>query len=204
MVPAHPISTLRMETEGPPLEVLLRRLVEVPEDFLQPPRIGQEGDIVVAALVHDLAEHFGIELSTARLAVFEANDVHDQARLIIASILCWLLHGEWLAPHRPTAMALIELLDSTARQLAEHAPALKYVRDPERREELARLALAAFGLRPAGESLAQAQDRLASVAAFERSRVLRASRAAEERARAVREALAKKAAEEAADKWTRE
>jgi hypothetical protein len=31
-----------------------------------------------------------------------------------------------------------------------------------------------------------------------------ASRAAEERARKIREALAKKAAEEAADKWTRE
>jgi hypothetical protein len=34
--------------------------------------------------------------------------------------------------------------------------------------------------------------------------LLVASRSAERRARAIREALAKKAAEEAADKWTRE
>ena len=38
----------------------------------------------------------------------------------------------------------------------------------------------------------------------ERLRVIKAAREAEERARAIREAMAKKAAEEAADKWTRE
>ena len=76
--------------------------------------------------------------------------------------------------------------------------------DPERREELARVTLAAFELRPAGESLAQAQDRLQAISGAERKRLIEAVQAAEKRAREVREALLAKAAAEAADKDTRE
>ena len=76
--------------------------------------------------------------------------------------------------------------------------------DPERREELALLALRALGLRPAGETLAQAQDRLVTVSSAERARTVAAARRAEERARAIREAMRKKAAEEAAAKVSRE
>jgi len=43
-----------------------------------------------------------------------------------------------------------------------------------------------------------------SVSSRERVRLAAASRAAEERARQIREALARKAAEESADKWSRE
>jgi hypothetical protein len=69
---------------------------------------------------------------------------------------------------------------------------------------LARTLIAALGLVPAGESEAQALDRLSAVSVVERRRLLRASQEAEERARAVREALIRKAAEESADKYTRE
>ena len=89
-------------------------------------------------------------------------------------------------------------------RIADRKVAGELIRDPERREELSRLALARLGYRPAGESDAQAQDRLVSLSSIERSRVLKASRAAEERARSIREALRKKAADESADKWTRE
>jgi hypothetical protein len=80
----------------------------------------------------------------------------------------------------------------------------KFVTDPDRREELARFSLARLGYRPAGETVPQAQDRMTSLSSAERARVLQASRAAEERARSIREALARKAAEESADKFTRE
>ena len=78
------------------------------------------------------------------------------------------------------------------------------VTDPDRREELARLALARLGFRPAGETVAQAQDRLTTLNSAERARVMKAAQVAEQRARQIREALARKAAEESADKWTRE
>jgi hypothetical protein len=64
--------------------------------------------------------------------------------------------------------------------------------------------LARLDCRPEGETIAQATDRLSGLSGTERRRLLEASRASEQRARAIREALAKKAAEESADKWTRE
>ena len=94
--------------------------------------------------------------------------------------------------------------DETVAELAAATPALKFVNDADRREELARVVLACLNYRPAGETVAQATDRLSSLSMTERRRLLEASRAAERRARAIREALAKKAAEESADKWTRE
>ncbi len=82
--------------------------------------------------------------------------------------------------------------------------AVRRCSDPDRREELSRLCLRALNLRPAGETAAQAQDRLTTLNTVERQHVIAAARAAEERARQIREAMAKQAAEEAADKWSRE
>jgi hypothetical protein len=98
----------------------------------------------------------------------------------------------------------LPLLLQGGNELALHVAADKFVANVERREELARFCLARLGFRPAGETRAQAEDRLSSLSAAERARVLQASRQAEARARAVREALARKAAEESADKYTRE
>ena len=76
--------------------------------------------------------------------------------------------------------------------------------DEERREELIRRATTALGLSLAGESPNEAADRLKQVDSVERRRVLVAAAARERRARQVREAMAKKAAEEAAAKVSRE
>ncbi len=84
-------------------------------------------------------------------------------------------------------------------ELAELVKAPQLIADSDRREELSRLCLKALDLRPAGETAAQAQDRLTTLNTAERQRVVAAARAAEERARQIREAMAKKAAEEAAE-----
>src|SRR6185369_6909824 len=125
-------------------------------------------------------------------------------RLSVTLLLCWLLSDEWFRPLHLRSGAVLELLGNGATELGTQVPSQKFVTDPDRREELARLALARLGYRPAGETEAQAQDRLTSLSSVERSRVLNASRVAEERARKIREALARKAAEESADKFTRE
>ncbi|HKZ68457.1 MAG TPA: hypothetical protein VJ020_00155, partial [Anaerolineales bacterium] len=101
-------------------------------------------------------------------------------------------------------VSALALLSTGLDELASITTANKFVSDPDRREELARLCLRGLGLRPAGETEAQAQDRLATLNTAERQRVIKAARAAEERARQIREEMAKKAAEEAADKWGRE
>jgi hypothetical protein len=66
---------------------------------------------------------------------------------------------------------------------------------------LARMCLAALGLRPMGETLEQAQDRMSTLDSTERQRLLRATAEAERRAREVREAMARKQALESASRF---
>jgi hypothetical protein len=194
-----------MQAEGPLLETLTRRLAETPEDFLAEPRIGVSGRVYVAAVAGDLLRNLGASFDAAALSGLEGKDAkHDRNRLSVALLLCWLLADDWFRQNKLASNALIELLNQGSIQLGAQVASRKFVTDPDRREELARFSLARLGLRPAGESVAQAQDRLTSLSSAERARVLQASRAAEERARAIREALARKAAQESADKFTRE
>jgi hypothetical protein len=194
-----------MDREGPALETLTRRLAEAPDDFLAEPRVGGAGRVHVAAVVGDLVRMLGGDALAADLRDFTGStDARDRNRLGVVMMLCWLLADEWFQQARPGVTEVLRVLREGAADLATGAPAPKFQSDPDRREEIARFALALLGYRPAGETPAQAQDRLTSLSSAERARVLKAARAAEERARAIREALARKAAEESADKWTRE
>lgn len=188
-----------MTDEGPLLEILLRRLAETPPDFLTDPSLESGGTIETRAVVGDMLRMHGASALDPRLGELGAS--RDANRLRLAQVLAWLFGEPWfLAAKWDVLSALL----STSAELAGLVPARKCVEQPERREELARLALSKLGLRPAGESEELARDRLTALSTAERARVLAASRAAEERARAIREALAKKAAEESADKWSRE
>jgi hypothetical protein len=188
--------------EGPTLETLLLRIANTPEEFLSTPKRGKKGTIVVDAVVADLCRLLGQTPDLAALERLSANATQNS--LSVTLILCWLLLDHEVLPSPGSPSTLIDLLDGGARELARHTKSRAFLEDPERREEIARFALHRLGLRPKGETPAQAEDRLTSLSAAERARVLEASRAAEARARAVREALAKKAAEESADKWSRE
>jgi hypothetical protein len=194
-----------MEQEGPILEALTRRLAETPEDFLAEPRIGLGGSVHVPAVVHDLLIVMNQPARPERLSVFAGQEAaRDRNRLAITLILCWLLWEEWFRKAGASSDVVLSLLDDRVAELSQLVASRKFVTDPDRREELARLTLAHLGYRPAGETISQAQDRLVSLSSMHRARVLAASRDAEQRAQAIREALRRKAAEESADKWTRE
>jgi hypothetical protein len=191
-----------MIQEGPLLDLLLRRLADTPRDFLDPPRVGNTGSVHVAALVFDLSYQCGQPCTATDLQLLSASPV-DTNWLTLCAIGCWLLHEPGLQPHL-SKTAVLAWLDPTLRALASEYPAERYLLDDERREEFARLALRELALRPAGETEAQAQDRLQALSSTERRRILAATRAAEQRAREIREALIRQAAAEAADKYTRE
>jgi hypothetical protein len=194
-----------MQVEGPLLETLTRRLAETPEDFLGEPRIGSAGQVHVSAVVGDLMRGLGANVDVAALSALEGKDAkQDRNRLSVTLLLCWLLADDWFRQNKLASQSLVDLMSQGSAQLSVQVQSRKFVTDPDRREELARFSLARLGFRPAGESVAQAQDRLTSLSSAERARVLQASRAAEARARAIREALARKAAQESADKMTRE
>jgi hypothetical protein len=194
-----------MEQQGPILESLTRRLADTPPDFLDEPRIGAAGRVFVPALVNDLLAQYGARAKGSALMRFNGSNAKiDRNRLSLAMIAVWLLADDWFLAAKIRQADALRVLDATVEELAAATPALKFVNDSDRREELVRVVLARLNYRPAGETVAQATDRLSSLSTTERRRLLEASRAAERRARAIREALAKKAAEESADKWTRE
>jgi hypothetical protein len=216
-----------MQQEGPMLESLTRRLAETPEDFLAEPRLGQRGRVQTAAVVGDLLRLLGGVIPPQELAGFLGKSAppmlasalpesaegdlsllgqvrSERNQMAVTLILCWLLSDDWFRQIKPEIGNVLQLLKAEAAELARQIAARKFVTDPDRREELARVALARLGFRPAGETLAQAQDRLTTLNSAERARVMKAARAAEERARQIREALTRKAADESADKWTRE
>ena len=195
-----------MSQEGPLLESLTRRLAECPADFLAEPRIGAAGKVHVAAVVSDLVRDLGGEpLIRTQAIAFEPKDAKQHRnRLSLVLIAAWLLHDPLFVQHKRYADQAYDFLALGLSELSQLVKASLCVSDPDRREELARMCLKALDLRPAGETEAQAQDRYNTLNTAERQRVIQAAREAEQRAREIREALTRKEAEEAADKWSRE
>ncbi|SHM29773.1 hypothetical protein SAMN05192549_101226 [Duganella sacchari] len=194
-----------MEKSGPTLETLVHRLAETPTEFLDEPRVGTSGKVHVAALVNDVLALHGQRAPLSALEYFVSSDARrDRNRLALVMIACWLLAEEWFASVTPPQNMVLNLLGATVAEMAQANAAHKFVHDPDRREELVRVVLARLDYRPAGESVAEATDRLSGISGVERKRLLEASRAAEQRAADIRAALARKAAEESADKWSRE
>lgn len=196
-----------MEKSGPALEILLHRLAETPAEFLAEPRIGNAGAVYVAALVNDVLALHGQRASLAALEPFSDANAElrrDRNRLALVMITAWLLADAWFAAAAPPQNQVLHLLGSVVTELALAGAAHQFVEDPDRREELARVTLARLDYRPVGETAAEAADRLSRISGVERKRLLEASRAAEQRAADIRAALARKAAEESADKWSRE
>ena len=177
-----------MSAPGPPIEALTRRLIDTPGDFLADP-----GDVAVPAVVGDL---FGAPLAADQVAELRAGERTWLRCVLVAS---WLLAG--LPADPPAAW---RFMAEDLRVLSGHVPADALVDDPDHREELARRALRALDLLPAGETEAQAADRLSALDSVERARVLEATRAAERRAAEVRAAMHAQAAAEAAAKASRE
>jgi hypothetical protein len=189
---------------GPPLERLIRRLAQTPDDFLAEPRIGEAGRVTTAALVGDLFHSLEFAVAAAELNAFVGKIDTDRNRLTLVAVAVWLLADDWFAAAKPDGGLLTGLLGERIADLAGAGQAKTFVANVDRREELARTTLAALRMVPAGETVAQATDRLSAVSATERRRLVRASQDAEARARTIREALIRKAAQEAADKTTRE
>ncbi|CAK0757357.1 conserved hypothetical protein [uncultured Gammaproteobacteria bacterium] len=197
--------------KGPILETLLRRLTETPAEFLMPPRHGEQGVIQLDAVVGDLLRLFNPSgdgpsglggFSFALEGKKKASVPVEAPRLVL--LACWLFADDWFLQRPDLATRVLKLLQTGFIDLAQVVRAADCVTDADRREEFIRRCLSALDLVPAGENARIAQDRLSSLDSVERRRIGRAVAEAERRAREVREALARKAAEEAAANYGRE
>lgn len=173
---------------------LTRRLADIPTDFLADPMT-----VAVPAVVSDvLLMAGGTPLDASKAADFEVNEPRWR-RLVL--VTCWLVADPMLRARGPKALSEW-LFSRTLVTLSLLVDPLNFVRDPDRREELARVTLKALALTPAGESEAQAADRLSTVDSVKRHEVLLAAKAAEERAAAVRKAMEEERAREAAARYS--
>lgn len=202
-----------MSTAAPPLSLLTRRLLDTPADFqlgasLPPPLpVGPVPvqsapcEVDVRAVLADVLESRGVPFD-AHLLDALLPDRANRGQRALTLLIAWLLAEPGL-PLPAEAKGYAQLADQL-RRLAPELSAERCLAEDERREELARLLLGALGLVPAGETAAQARDRYTAVSTLEAVRLAGMSRAREQRAQEILAALARKAAEEAADKWSRE
>ena len=196
---------------GPDLFLLLQRLQNCPSEFLLPPVLDgapktYSGQIRTDAVVNDLLFALGLEADGEEIyKSFRYS--HTQANinyLQLVLITSYLFYDSWFLSAGTYGKKIKKLLAEKISDLASIVEAKQFVLDSERREELIRFCLKELNLKPAGETDAHANDRLMSVNSIERKRVIEESKAAQKRAQELREAIARREAEEAASKWNRE
>ena len=145
------------------------------------------------------------ETLTDAAQVADAVNNFTRRRQQLVAVVAWLMHDRWFLDRPQLAPAVRELIHANKlAHLSGLVRADSLIGDPDRREELVRICLHALGLRPQGESIAQAMDRLNTLDSIERKRVVEKTRAAEARAREIREAMARRAAQEAAARYAPE
>jgi len=196
-----------MREEGPLLESLTRRLAECPPEFLRPPKVTDwVGEIDVKAVVCDHLRAMKLDgIAGLDLSPLDSDGTGSSInRLRLILLATWILHDDWFLQRPRLAPAMWSLLSNELNDLAEVVGADEAVKDPDRREELIRVCLSQLGLRPLGETEAQAVDRLATLDSAERIRVIRKTRAAEARAREIRQRMAEEAARAAAARYSPE
>jgi hypothetical protein len=188
----------------PPLAEFLRWLADMPAAFRATPAGFKGGSARVEAVVTDLAETLlGTPPPPALLAACAPARADRAERNRLGWVLgaCHLLWHPELRRRPCPPEGLRRLFADDLAALAAAEPVESLLTEEERREELVRLVLRALGLRLPNESEREAEDRFAQVDSVERRRLLKEAAERERRAKEVREALARKAAEEAAARY---
>ena len=191
----------------PPLADFLRWMSEMPEPFREPPLGFPNGRVAVHAVVGDLVETWSGQPAESSLReAFKPTGAGqlEQNRLRWVLAACHLLWHPALRTCDAETDRLKKLLVQDIASLAAVVPVDQLPVDEERREELIRRALGTLGLLLPGETEKEAADRLTQVDSVEHRRLLRAAADRERRTREVREMMARRAAEEAAAKVSRE
>lgn len=204
-----------MTEEGPSITYLTHRISEIPEPFLAEPAMTGKGKaestVSTAALLSDTLAWLGFGFLSAdeagRLAL--PADAKNRNYLLAVHCLCYLLRDPWFAEFsekKGTSFrdGIMTLITRDLRRHTDAAQAGRYVTEPEGREEIGRILLNGLGLLPRGESDVVARDRFFSISSVERAKVVEKSKQAQKRVQEIREAMARKAAEEAASKMSRE
>ncbi|MBM3966291.1 MAG: hypothetical protein FJ308_14690 [Planctomycetes bacterium] len=197
-----------MNIPGPSLDSLIHRLGECPPEFLELTMEESRGTEILIAILGDTFMEYGEHNP------WQAEDpFHDQLRHKptdasvrrhrgLLGVIAWLLFDEWFQQNASMASrAWPWMRGEEVLELSQLVRPELFTSDMDRREELVRVLLASMDVRPAGETIEQSRDRMATLDSVERSKVVQATKAAERRAREIRKAMAQKAALESASRY---
>jgi hypothetical protein len=186
------------DVPGPSMPHLHHRMTSAPKGLWQTSEVEK-----LPALVHDLLYKHQPNFTADILDPFRKNP--KQANWYAHALLLVYFYADTEFFKTPLDIdQLAKALQEKAKELHSIGDPQIYIEDVDHREEFIRLAMAAVNRYPQGETPEQAADRLISCSSIERNRVLQAAKEAEARAAKIREALARKAAQEAANKMSRE
>jgi hypothetical protein len=199
-------------SKGPVLQQLMQRLAAIPSSFFVPflesiYDESMEKKINLPAIISDLVFDLGGDVpSPDSLSDFMTeSQAENENYLRLVTICSYLFNDEWFCNAGIDASKILAFIRSKRLySLANIVDYREFVEDMERREELVRLCLDGIGLYPKGENASLAQDRLTTLDSIERKRIIEKSKIAQRRARELREAMARKRAQEAASKMSRE
>jgi len=199
-------------TEGPSLHEIMHHVSSIPSVFFISPMDSIYGgsnrmEINIPAIISDLIFDMGGDIpSPQSLSFFLKHPKNTNLNFLrITAICCYIFTYDWFILNGiSTSKVLLFLRDNKLIDLAEIVDYNEFIQDMERREEIVRFCLDGIDLFPKGENKIIAKDRLTTLDSIERKRIIEKSRKAQERSRQLREAMARKRAQEAASKMTRE
>lgn len=194
---------------SPDVTILIRHLAEIPPEFRQPVRFhnqkhGMHVPAIISDLLHTLSGDFKDPVLFTNFMPPEDKERINENYLRLCLFAAHILHHEYFRNKKGLAENIIPFLTGKLKEIAALAQADNFLTDADRREELVRHCIMLAGQPPTGETLNSARDRITTLDTVERQRVIQESYLAEKRARELREAIARREAEEAASKWSRE
>lgn len=197
-----------MNIPGPSLDSLVHRLGECPPEFLELTMEESRGAEILIAILGDTFREYGEHNPWHAEDPFhdrlrrKPNDASNSRHRGLLGVVAWLLFDEWFQQNASMAgRAWLWMQGEEIAALSRLVRPELFTSDMDRREELVRVLLASMDVRPAGETIEQSRDRKATLDSIERSKVVQATKAAEKRAREIREAMARKAALESASRY---
>ena len=193
-----------MATQGVQIHGLMRRLGECPEELYLYSGKEKPG-LVPLAIVQDLFYYLGGSSLDPKVREELRQMQHARpAETAFVLLGCYLLSDSFFRDRS-------ELLDGTQKlllqgfgELAGLASARDFVMNTDRREEMTRLCLRYLNLLPDGESSLQAKNRWESLDTVRIVALMQKAADLRRRQEELRKAMERKAAEEAASKWSRE
>jgi hypothetical protein len=195
-----------MENRVADIYDLVDHLKRCPDDFLKTEVNTPADKPQTAILLQDLYRkiHGNFNVADSQLPVSGTLRQLEAEKLVLLQMACWFFSYPYFTNKPQLLQPIHQFLFKDLLPVAQFVKSEEWIEDEDRAEEFIRLALKRCAILPAGETLAQAADRLDALDTIKRQQVLRESSESIERVKEIRRKMAEEKAREAANVYGRE